>query len=468
MAGFRFLALLALCGCVEPESIVIVPPTATAALQPPTLAPTATPLPRPEVLDFPLPAPAHVGLERPSDQACVDCHTDEKELRASLEMDLEEQASLSAGEDWASELPPIEAWEKVFLDQDEFFGTMHGRYGCIACHSGTGDARSKEAAHEGMTFEPSAAGVCGACHAEEVAADQSSLHTNLTGYQTVLFTRSSPEKTTQVETMMSNHCAPCHTATCGQCHVSRPTRLGGGLVAGHLFKNTPLINLTCAGCHGSRIENEYKGHNGTVPGDVHWAQGEMLCFDCHGADEFHGMREEFVHRYDGRPVPSCQAESCHADVAEDDGIEQHGDSHLKALSCQACHSTSYRNCYNCHVGMQDGVAYFEVDPPELAFKIGRNPLQDRYRPWKYVPVRHVPLARDSFDYYGSDLLPNFDALPTWKYTTPHNIQRITPQTRSCNACHGNAEFFLTAANVAPDEQMANRRVIVEEVPAPVD
>jgi thiosulfate/3-mercaptopyruvate sulfurtransferase len=103
----------------------------------------------------------------------------------------------------------------------------------------------------------------------------------------------------------------------------------------------------------------------------------------------------------------------------------------------------------------------------MMFKIGRNPLQGEDRPWTYVPVRHVPIDPDSFEYYGQNLLPNFDALPTWKYATPHNIQRITPQNETCGSCHGNAEFFLTADDVAPDELEANKDVIVEELPFPM-
>jgi thiosulfate/3-mercaptopyruvate sulfurtransferase len=117
--------------------------------------------------------------------------------------------------------------------------------------------------------------------------------------------------------------------------------------------------------------------------------------------------------------------------------------------------------------MEDGVAYYKVEPSEMDFKIGRNPLQSEDRPWKYVPVRHVPVDPDSFSYYGEDLLPNFDALPTWKYATPHNIQRNTPQNETCGACHGNAELFLTAEDVAPGEQEANKDVIVEELPFPM-
>jgi thiosulfate/3-mercaptopyruvate sulfurtransferase len=357
----------------------------------------------------------------------------------------------------------LEAWEKVILNQEVFFETVHYRYGCITCHGGTGDTDDKAAAHQDLVREPASADACGDCHPDQVATDQNSLHTNLSGYWTALAARSSPEKMDQLEEMMGNHCDNCHTS-CGQCHVSRPTNLGGGLVDGHLFKQIPPMNLTCTGCHGSRIENEYKGKNEGVKADVHWIKGGMSCFECHSADEMHGALGEFEHRYDGAPVPDCQDSECHATVAPGDGIMSHSEAHFEALSCQVCHSTTYKNCYGCHVGMENGTAYFKSEPSEMAFKIGRNPLQSEERPWKYVPVRHVPIDRESFSYYGEDLLPNFDALPTWKYATPHNIQRVTPQAETCGACHGNAEFFLTDEDVLPEERETNQDVIVEDLP----
>jgi thiosulfate/3-mercaptopyruvate sulfurtransferase len=357
----------------------------------------------------------------------------------------------------------LEAWQKVFLNQESFFETVHGRYGCISCHGGTRDAADKETAHEGIVREPASAEACGDCHPDQVATDDNSLHSSLAGYTVALAARSEPGKMAQLDVMMGNHCDACHT-TCGQCHVSRPTNLGGGLVAGHEFKGIPPMNLTCTGCHGSRIESEYKGKNEGVKADVHWVKGGMSCFDCHSGDEMHGALGEFEHRYDGPPTPGCQDEGCHPDVVGGGDNMQHSDFHLEAMSCQACHSTTYKNCYSCHVGLEGEVAYFKTEPSEMAFKIGRNPLQSDDRPWKYVPVRHVPVDRDSFAYYGEDLLPNFDALPTWKYATPHNIQRITPQNETCNACHGNAEFYLTAEDVDPDELEANKDVIVEELP----
>jgi hypothetical protein len=84
-----------------------------------------------------------------------------------------------------------------------------------------------------------------------------------------------------------------------------------------------------------------------------------------------------------------------------------------------------------------------------------------------VLLRHVPVTPDIFSYYGENLLPNFDNEPTWKYTTPHNIQRVTPQNSECNNCHGNADLFLTEGDLSPGELEANKSVIVTELPAPM-
>ncbi|MCP4424932.1 MAG: hypothetical protein GY803_10595, partial [Chloroflexi bacterium] len=39
--------------------------------------------------------------------------------------------------------------------------------------------------------------------------------------------------------------------------------------------------------------------------------------------------------------------------------------------------------------------------------------------------------------------------------TPLRIQRETPQTESCDACHGNADLFLTIDDIYPEEVEAN-------------
>jgi len=112
------------------------------------------------------------------------------------------------------------------------------------------------------------------------------------------------------------------------------------------------------------------------------------------------------------------------------------------------------------------VPYFTTEPSSIGFKIGRNPIRSSEIPYKYVVLRHVPTNASLFDFYGTNLLPNFDDVSTWKYATPHNIQLKTPQNESCDSCHGNEDLFLTEDDVAPDEREANKDVIVREIPEP--
>jgi len=370
-------------------------------------------------------------------------------------------------------LPPLEAWEKVFV-QKSFLATYHARFGCIGCHGGTGGTDDLETAHQGIVRDPHPTNseTCQLCHVDVAEAHVDSLHWDQEGYKTALAARSDEADWDQLMVAYDNHCSECH-ASCGQCHVSRPTVNGGGLLDGHNVKTQPPMNNTCTGCHGSRVNDEYKGKNeaeagglypvGRIPADVHYNPGGMSCFDCHTEDEMHGVSGDYDHRYDGPPEPSCTQPECHTVSAEDE-ILLHDDVHLEKLSCQVCHAAAYKNCYNCHVQQtDDGRPYYVVDPSQMAFKIGYNPIQSPERPWEYVTLRHVPVARDSFAYYGEDLLSNFDNRPTWVYATPHTIQRITPQNRSCDACHGNADIFLTEDDVPQDEREANRNVILYEL-----
>jgi thiosulfate/3-mercaptopyruvate sulfurtransferase len=167
--------------------------------------------------------------------------------------------------------------------------------------------------------------------------------------------------------------------------------------------------------------------------------------------------------------------SCHPAVSTGtDGIQMH-EEHSSKLSCQVCHSESYTNCDGCHVSLseQTGKPIFETQGSYLGFYIGKNTLQSYARPYEYVPVRHVPISPTSFDYYEEGLVSNFSAKETWVYTTPHNIQRFTPLTEtcedcpptdSCENCHGNQKIFLTADKIAPGEINANRDVIVDVIP----
>ncbi len=362
-------------------------------------------------------------------------------------------------------MPPVEAWEKVLVSAEALTG-VHASVTCTQCHGGNGASSDLAGAHDGLIADPSQppANACGTCHAEIQTAHENSLHVTLAGYDLALYQRSTPENHPALDEMQANHCSSCH-ASCGSCHVSQPASVGGGLLEGHAIVTTPPMSRTCTGCHGSRVRNEYSGRNEGIPGDVHLSQARLACAGCHTGDEMHGVGVTGTSRYDGERQPLC--ESCHADaVGEGNTIQQHT-LHGDRVACQVCHSVSYKNCASCHVQQnEEGIPYFETAESWMDFRIGLNPNPTPERPWTYVLVRHVPIDPNAFDFYGENLLPNFDARPTWLPTTPHNIQRITPQNEKCENCHGNADIFLTLDAVLPEERAANAPVIVPELPGP--
>ena len=358
----------------------------------------------------------------------------------------------------------MEAWEKVFVG-DEFLVSVHNVQNCIGCHGGVEGVDDKDAAHEGVVRDPleDSERICGVCHVDATEHAATSLHQNLTGYQTKLTARGADFTNPHMEEAFDNHCTDCHT-TCGQCHISRPTAMGGGLLKEHEVKEVASMKDTCMACHGARVSNEYQGKNEGVEGSVHWLEEGMSCFECHDTSQYHGDGTEYAHRYEGAPGVDCL--ECHEEATPDQSeIEEHI-IHADKVACEVCHASGpYKSCYDCHVALDEkGLPYYEVGESELTFKIGHNSLKSDDRPWDYVLVRHVPVAADTFAFYGDDLLPNFDNAPTWKYATPHNIQRITSQNESCESCHGNAELFLMADDVAVQEMKANADVIVEQVP----
>jgi len=373
---------------------------------------------------------------------------------------------------------PLEPWEKVLVDSEVYPETVHGQIACVECHLGDDTAEEKAVAHEGLIHNPSnePEATCGECHPNVVEVNDQNLHITLEGYHVMLDARSRVGAQDELQTMFNNHCNDCHSS-CGECHVSQPDLVGGGLVSGHMFNRTPSMTQNCTACHGSRIGNEFLGkHEGLKP-DVHFSQGRMTCVDCHDGAQMHGESSQCQdchttppssevppkdHMYGGVQQPRC--ETCHVNQSlGDDGIRMH-EQHSGDLSCEVCHSIEYTSCDGCHVAISEttGNPFYATDGSYLSFAIGKNPLKSYDRPYEYVTLRHVPVDHESFAFYGDNLLENFEALPTWKYTTPHNIQRVTPQAETCIACHTNPDLFLTSDKVAPEEFEANLFVIVGE------
>ncbi len=354
-----------------------------------------------------------------------------------------------------------------------FLADVHGAQGCVACHSGQDGELTKADAHEGMVKDPSVAyeETCGACHPGIASNFATSLHSSFHGYETLFEARSgiSFESHPEIEEEFANECGACHT-TCGECHVSRPRSVEGGLVQGHRFMPVPSQTNQCTACHGSRVGEEYLGQRDGYAADAHYVPMGKNCMFCHDGHEMHGTGTEVGTRYEQANMPRC--EDCHS------GVETTNDYHTQhwgQLQCQVCHSQDYKNCNKCHVG-GTGVR----EPSYITFKIGKNPIPDE-REYEYVVLRHIPIAEDTYEPWGITDLPDFAVLPNWKYASPHNIRRWTARTDTSDGlgcayvCHNSAEtdstanWFLRQADIdtlTAAEQEANSPYIVPDGPPP--
>jgi hypothetical protein len=361
-------------------------------------------------------------------------------------------------------LAPLEPYEKVYVSK-AFLDTEHGQLECDACHGGNPNDSNWQTAHKGVVKDPTfpdPSKACGSCHEEIAATAPQSLHYTLATFDRIIHQRISQADTTREKVMAAKekHCAQCH-ASCGQCHVSRPNYVRGGLLAKHIFKKSPLMDVTCASCHGGRVFGEYTGLNDKYAPDVHFEKEEMTCMACHQAIEMHADPGEVPTRFNVPRRPDCLR--CHPQVQAENTPNEAHRLHRQKLACQVCHAQENKNCFSCHVGTdQKGLPYYKCKQTVMLLKIGLNPLKTTERPYDYVVLRHPPTNPELFDFYVKNAFSRFDNLPTWKLDTPHNIRRITKQNQSCNNCHGNQALFLQPADMASWELSANAMVIVPD------
>ena len=364
-------------------------------------------------------------------------------------------------------MTPLEPQAKVKVDT-AFLATEHGDIDCENCHGGNPAAKDKNTAHLGLEPQPSMNNpidACGDCHEEITATAPDSLHATLAPFKSMLEQRSDPAKWDVIDTARERHCGYCHTS-CGGCHVSRPGNVGSGFVNGHVFNKRPDLLNQCTACHGSRVGNEYLGKRGQ--GDVHAVKASMGCIACHAADEMHAAAPDSIKdRYHLNEQVRCA--DCHQDL-QHGSIRDHN-IHIGKVQCQVCHSQTYTNCYSCHTGTdEEGLPFFVNERDVEKMKIGLNYEKDAPgADYNFMLVRRVPASPGLFDHYVKDALSSFDAIPTWKRTSPHNILRKTWQTATCNHCHGNRELYLSESDLLDYEKAANRPVIVPDgrVPRPV-
>ena len=370
-------------------------------------------------------------------------------------------------------MEPLAPHEKLYVD-DEFLeeDENHGEIACETCHGGNPDEADWKKAHKGLTKDPSypKPDACIECHEAESEHYANNLHITNRPLGLMVMNRAGndPHVRAKLGEAVQGHCSNCHSS-CGQCHISRPASVEGGLLSGHIFHKDPPMEEVCTACHGSRVGNEYLGKNEKCKPDVHYTKGMMKCSKCHTGEHMHGDGNVYNHRYEVEKGPKCL--SCHEDIYTEKGqnIDQH-QTHRESVSCYVCHAQAYTSCYSCHVAKtKEGQPYFKTESHTLGFKIGLNHRQSKRHPEKYVTVRHVPIDQDSFKFYVENGLEKFDTQPTWKMATPHSIQRKTTQNSSCNNCHGNPDLFLLKTSVRSLYLKANQSVIVpvDQVPKKV-
>jgi thiosulfate/3-mercaptopyruvate sulfurtransferase len=409
----------------------------------------------------PIPEPSKLA-------SCEGCHTDYAALKTLAEPD-----TGGGGGGCGGEVPHIEVYDRVYLGGDgyeAFKQTTHGAMSCTECHGGKDSTDDKSLAHSGsFNASPShnADVHCAPCHSAIAGDHANSLHAQGWGQKSMVTLRYGggsfddlPEALRQGYT---NNCSGCH-ASCGDCHVNRPHAGGGGLYNGHEFSRQPSMRDNCAACHSSRIAHGFFGiGSGTLP-DVHQTAG-LECMSCHSKQELHGDGLEYNQRYQMPLLPDCV--NCHGSIGSSN---MYHSVHLTTFNCQTCHSQNYNNCGSCHIG-GDGARI----PAYLGFKIGMNPLPDT-KTYKFATLRRSLMAPDSWELYGVPALQSFDVRPTFKYTTPHNIQRWTSRTNVAAGagcfenCHivndqgvyRNKELYLFNSDLQNWELDANSDIVVDD------
>ncbi len=450
------------------------------------------------------PAPNHnihqIDAEAP--QTCEGCHTDATTLQELTQTDtVASYADYLGGSDSTTS----DSWERVYIDlssdQTEFkdIDPTHGSFGCTECHGGKepSDYAGAHDINEGFVRDPSENPDvnCTPCHEDRVNSAMNSMHYQTWGIKAALTQRelgadkdqhNFDECPASITDGFDQECSTCH-ASCGQCHLSRPTVVGGGLLDSHRFIKTPDQENTCEVCHSQRIVKEYTGNIDSNTPDVH-EQAGMKCLDCH-TEDFHADASDASTYYEISDLPQCL--DCHADADTVNVFHiQHwpdGNSYARSLDCQVCHAQSYSNCTSCHTDGEwtsDGLFSENTD-----LKLGVNPNRDERPNVKWVTLRHVPIDEDSYAPWGLSVLDEYSARPTWNHTSPHTISHITtrtdttlgvfeplPNEKKCTMnCHfhaggtfgneRNRNLFVTRSFLLdnyPYEETANDSVLVDD------
>ena len=338
------------------------------------------------------------------------------------------------------------------MDKDLIGKDPHFKKSCSSCHGGNEAGGDKARSHQGFVKRPSEdLKICGSCHAKTAATYGKALHYTAMGHKTGVGGRFSAAEMKQFAgQVFEKSCRSCH-ASCGDCHVQKPS-IGGinlGLIEGHKFVRKDE-GKTCALCHGGRVYPEFTGdYEGSA--DVHYQKG-MLCMDCHKKEQMHGDGTQYLTKEDVKSRPRCV--TCHSKLGNEANpmTKTAHTKHEGKVSCYGCHSGgNYRQCYNCHLGTG------ATSKP--GFYLGLNPRDKK----TVTTLRLIPTVRDTFEKAGIKM-SKFDDVSNYWNSPVHNIKKRTDRTRSCNYCHAEKKGFLTPDMLIKDGSKANNALIYSPKP----
>jgi len=192
-------------------------------------------------------APQVLGLG----ETCVGCHTSMTMLTSLVT----KETVLEITSD-SSTYPHKITEPDGLLVSEAFFADIHGEVNCIECHRGQSPG-DEESSHQGLIADPSVDGEsCKGCH-EDIVNDATILHVALQSQMSAIGVGARPATIPSELTELNETDYGGHHATCGECHVSQPDRVGGGLLEGHRFLKEPPISETCAHCHQDSTEDGF-------------------------------------------------------------------------------------------------------------------------------------------------------------------------------------------------------------------
>lgn len=300
----------------------------------------------------PTPTLPAIHYSRTQSDECHDCHVSLPALRASAE-------------------DPATA-EEYLIEADSVM-TPHGTLGCVACHSGDGEATDKKVAHQGLIADMSAddPAQCLICHADlpaEIPGDR--LRT--------------PHKMVVDGILHGDpsavHCSDCHggvghgfdpvsgnevcsMTVCLDCHEDQNLEVQmTDCDACHIGPHDVAESLTCDDCHSStEVWEEIDAH--IHPVELTGKHGELACFDCHQYPNFKGLNNtctdchEPGHEWGDHDCAECHdpGDAWGLAAQQWEGHVEHWDQykgqHLE-VACAGCHFETYEGldpgCENCH------------------------------------------------------------------------------------------------------------------------